>query len=125
MLTEEQRWKMVDACMGDPMPLVKFSADLWVYDRKWGIFRVPSGFHNAAMATLAAFHQGKLNYIELIQGWREGSQDVAERYLMETPGTCYKSSVSPTIIAGKREHLNSAERMAFRQYQIRYLEDGD
>lgn len=121
--TQEQEWAMMDVHMWNPVPLNKLDFDLWVYDRKWGVFRVPSAWHNAAMATLAAFHQDKLNYVELYQKWGDGSQDVAERYLMDTPGTCYKSSVSSKIIAGKRENLNRAEKMAFRHLDIMYLED--
>lgn len=125
MFTQEQFWKACDAKMGEAQHLSQFVGDLWVYDRKWGVFRVPPGYHNAAMATLAAFNQGKLSYIDLMESSLDGSQDIAERYLMTTPGTCYKSSVSSTVIVGKREHLNAAERMAFRHYQIRYLEDDD
>lgn len=123
--TKEQEESMFNVCMWKPVPLAGFSCELWVYDRKWGIFQVPSGYHNAAMATLAAFREGKSNYIELFQRWNDGSQDVAERYLLSTPGTCYKSSVSSRIIAGKRENLNSAERMAFRHFNIMYLEDNE
>lgn len=123
--TDEQWYLMCDLHMSSPVPL--HEADLfqsWVYYRPWGIIYVPSGHHQAAMATLYTFHHGGLRYVayaeELALPGYRAQETLADRFLTQLEGTAFRSSVSPVIIAGT---LDSRERQAFRSFNIDYLGD--
>ena len=66
--TDAQWHAMCDAGLGMPQSLAR--ADLartFVYDRRWGVFPCESGYHQAAMGLLLAFHHGKVNRLEVAQ----------------------------------------------------------
>jgi hypothetical protein len=121
-------WKMCDYNMGMPVPLNK--ADLsesFVYDRKFGVFPVGRCYHQFVMATLQAWNLGKEDYLD-IEKEEVGSKrhhfdvyDISDFYLTNTVGTCYLSSISSTVQAGKKGNLNSRELDYF--YPVRYNRD--
>jgi hypothetical protein len=128
--TQEQWWTMCDAHIGPPVPLQDFdlTADPWVYYRPWGVMHVPFGCHQLAMATLYAFHKGHAGSIEAAQALKvpsyRATETLADRFLTELEGTAFRSSTSlRSVVAGRREHLDSRERQAFRSFTIQYLED--
>ncbi len=110
--TDKQFWAMCDAHMSRPVPLN--DADLsrpFVYQRGYGVFYVPGGCHPAAMSLLLAFNHGYLNAIDLASELNlEYSSATADRWLEETPGAAFKSSVGKRIQAGK---LSLSELRAF------------
>lgn len=68
--TDEQWWAMCDAHMSLPVPLAK--ADLtkpFVYERRFGLFYVPFGFHHRAMSLLLAFQYDLTRLIFLLRSW--------------------------------------------------------
>jgi hypothetical protein len=78
--TDEQWWSMCDAHMSLPIPLAK--ADLqqpFVYERRYGVFYVPSGQHQNAMSILLAFHHGLTKGIDVADRLRlDFSQGTAD-----------------------------------------------
>lgn len=109
--TDQQFWKMCDARMGEPVPIAK--ADLskpYVYDRKWGVFWVPMGHHQAAMSLLLAFHLGFKDGLDVAEHLGLSySHDTADYYLEHFPGTCFMSSQSKTVKAWKKGSLSAME----------------
>jgi hypothetical protein len=126
-LEDEQWWAMCDAHCGRPVPLMApESAQIltWVYWRPHGIFHVPFGYHQQAMALLYAFHHGRLRARDMVvERDLLDCSPLADAFLMEIPGTAFLSSVGRSIIAGRREHLDRIERIRFGYMDIRYLED--
>lgn len=129
--TQDQLYELRDKEVSAPIPL--HQADLlnndWVYYRPWGLMYVACGMHSIARATIVAFRAGYNGYYEMIRArhlGRQGIDDLADEFLLTIPGTAFLSSVSDTIIVGKREHLDSGERAAIRKtgLNVRYLEDG-
>jgi hypothetical protein len=126
--TEEQWWAMCDSHIGRPEPLAADTMpDVWVYYRPWGIMHVPFGWHQRAMATLYAFHHGRMNHLDFpadpsVPRYR-AMETYADRFLLEIEGTAFRSSAGEIITAGSHAQLDARERQAFRRYTIRYLED--
>lgn len=114
-------WKMVDFGLSMPVPLHK--ADLtkpFVYDRSFGVFYVPAAKHQSAMSLLLAWQLGKQNYLDIepsdidIHECNLSDTGVLSDYYLEhTKGTCFLSSVSKKIKAGKKGNLNSDELDCF------------
>ncbi len=129
LFTDEQ-WNRIGNELSMPVPLHTANLDLpFVYDRKWGVFYVSMGYHQIAMATLLTFRAGYADPYEYgrrilkLEGY-SFLNEMADKYLMETEGTCFASSLEPDmIIVGKRGHLNAGEKMALRNYPLRYIED--
>lgn len=130
--TDTQWHCMVDAGLDLPVPATRSALDAmssWVYDRRYGLFCVDPGYHWAAMTTLLAFHRGFEDVFEFytsdeVKSKPKRLQDYGDDYLMGIPGTAFLSSVGSSIITGRREHLDSAERMMFKGSRITYLEGG-
>jgi hypothetical protein len=126
--TDEQWWALCSLRVGMPLPLSEACLDSpFVYDRKWGLFYVASGYHVHMMGLLLAFHHGYTDWIDFARSIGVKGGDVisklADAYLEQIEGTAFKSSMGSHIVAGKRMHLSSGERMAFKGCSIRYLED--
>lgn len=119
--TDPQWWSMCDANMSEPVPLAR--ADLtkpFVYDRKYGVFYVPSGFHQTAMSVLLAFHHGLVKGVDVSQKLKlRYSEGTSDEWLRTIPGTCFKSSVGKRVNAGKRANLSAVEKRFF--IDIEYL----
>lgn len=101
----------VSITLGQPVPL--HEADLtksFVYDRRWGVFYVPFGHHQLAMATLLAFHHG---YTKALVAAKElglkGSAEAADRWLEATPGAAFRSSVGKNVQVGPKGNLTPIE----------------
>lgn len=111
VFTDRQFWKICDARLGEPLPFAK--ADLtkpYVYDRKYGVFWCPMGHHQAAMSLLLAFHLGFDDGISVAEHLGvEYSCGTADYYLENIPGTCFKSSVSKNVQAGRKGNLSPSE----------------
>lgn len=109
--TDEQWWSMCDVHLDLPVPLAK--ADLlrpFIYDRKWGVFYCPPGLHLSGMSLLLAFHMGLNKGVDVAEQLKvEYSCGSADYYLERTSGTCFKSSVSRAIKAGRRGSLSPME----------------
>jgi hypothetical protein len=119
--TDLQWWKISDCNMSLPLPLSK--ADLakpFLYDRKWGVFQIQSGYHQAGMALLLAFHTGHRDGIDAARavGGR-GLSDAADFYLENIPGVCFRSSVGQAIYAGRQGSLRPMELRILGE--VRYL----
>jgi len=114
LYTDEQWHMMVNACISQPRPLAGTNLyEPWVYYRPWGLMFVPSGYHQAAMATLFAFHHGHLRAHEYaatlgIKAYR-ANEELADRFLMELDGTAFKSSVGSKVTTGRMSSLNAIE----------------
>lgn len=114
-LTAEQLDDFRGAYMSEPIPL--HLADVtrpFVYDRQFGLFYVPGGKHPFAMSFLLALQHNCADGIEVSEllGIDYG-HGTAERWLTQTPGTAFKSSVSKTIYVGALHHINAIERRVF------------
>lgn len=117
-MRDELWWLMCDYKMSEPVPLN--TADLtkpFVYDRVFGVFYVPPARHQAAMALLLAWHNDCRTYFDLDLkklGLRDhDTADLSEYYLINHLGTCFKSSVSKSIICGLLTNLSSVEKDYF------------
>ena len=110
--TDEQWWSMCDAHMSLPEPLA--IADLsrpFVYDRRYGVFYVPSGHHQHAMSILLAFRHGHTKGLAVAEHLGLAfSHGTADEWLRTTPGACFLSSVGKNVLAGNRESLSVLER---------------
>lgn len=117
--TYKQLRAMDNIYLSRPVPLAK--ADLsksFVYQRGLGVFYVPFGHHPGAIAMLFALNNGFDNGIDACEALGlEYSQGATIRWLRETPGAAYKSSVGRRIRAGKIENMSAAE--------LRYFADAD
>jgi hypothetical protein len=109
----QQQWQLlVEAGAQKPEPL--HLADLsrpFVYDREVGVFYCAPGLHRLAMSLLLAFRHGCENVIEV--GEKLGldfPDDTADRWLAETPGAAFRSSVGRKVQAGKRANLSMIEK---------------
>ncbi len=108
-----QQWQMlVEAGAQEPQPL--HLADLglpFVYDRMIGVFHCAAGRHRLAMSLLLAFRHGCHSGIEVGEKLRlEFPDDTADRWLEETPGVAFRSSVGRKVQAGKRASLTLIEK---------------
>lgn len=99
--TDAQWGAMCSVHLGLPEPLAR--ADLsspFVYDRKWGVFACPDGYHQAAMGLLLAFHHGETDRLAVAA--RLGLDvpyGAADHYLANTRGTAFKSSVGVRAVS--------------------------
>lgn len=103
---------MCDVHMSLPEPLAK--ADLtrpFVYDRRYGVFYVPSGYHQHAMSILLAFRHGHTKGIAVAEHLGlEFSHETADEWLRTTPGACFLNSAGKSVLAGNRDSLSIIER---------------
>lgn len=123
--TDEQWYAMCDARMSRAVALR--DADLtkpFVYDRRFGLFYVPMGYHQQAMALLYAFHHGVTRTYEcadVLGIAYDRVAKLADRWLSEKSGTCYKSSMHQSIRCWKPGHLSAAELRHFNADAITYI----
>lgn len=110
-LTQDQRWRAIDTHMSDPIPLK--DADLtkpFVYDREYGVFYVAGGYHPSAMSLLLAWHHGYEDPIDYaMDNNLDYYYDTADKWLKETKGAAFKSSVGKRIQAGPRSNFTLGE----------------
>ena len=117
--SDKQWWKMDSANMSYPVPLAK--ADLskpFVYDREFGVFYVPCGYHQSAMSLLLAFKHGCKDGVDVAEKLNlEYSSGTADYWLENTQGAAFRSSVGEKIQAGKKGNLTVIERRIFGDVQ--------
>lgn len=121
MFTKQQQ-ALLDQCdMRNPVPFeeLDFSKN-FVYDRKYGAFYVDS-MHDAAKTTLALLHLGRDDFDMM----RDNSWELADYWLSHYPG-CFKSSVSPNILAWTLDSLEPWEEevIAAAGKRLVYLRGG-
>ncbi len=121
-LTEQQRWRICDYC-SDPIPLKE--ADLsvpFVYDREYGFFYVPFGYHQQVMANLQAFKNSYDDAYDYMDVHEIGDlYCVADAWLKDNEGVAFRSSVGNHIYTGDRTTLNHAEKRIFGVDNLYYM----
>jgi hypothetical protein len=105
--TEEQWWKMCSANLSMPVPIHQLERSKpFIYDRKWGVFYCPFGFHQSAMRVLLGFHRG-----EPIDPIKMDVHEAADQYLETIQGTAFLSSVGGGVVrAWSPAHLTVVEK---------------
>ncbi len=105
--------------MSDPVPLAKADLSIpFVYDRTYGVFYVPFGYHQAAMATLYAWSIQRDNYTEVAIELDADSSDLADAWLDNIEGAAFKSSMGKKIQLGHTSRLTPQERRAFSDVTV-------
>ena len=123
---------MVDCYVSDPVPLDE--ADLskpFVYDREWGIFYVPSGYHQSVQCMLLAWKKGYPSITDLLINDPELEAEVKEKtyssagkysYLadkfLELQGTAMKSSIGDKLQVYSLKNLSFNEKAKFQHFEI-------
>lgn len=114
-MTQQMWWKMCDCQMELPIALAQ--ADLskpFIYERKWGVFYVPSGYHQAAMSLLLAFQHNLNSGVDVAK--KLGlvhSEGTADHWLEHTQGAAFRSSVGKKINVATLKNLSVQERRYF------------
>lgn len=113
--TDVMFWKMCDCHMSDPVPLA--SADLtrpFVYERRWGVFYVPFGYHPISMSLLLAWQHGCDDAVEVADKLGlQMSDETSDHWLRHTPGAAFRSSVGKKIQVATTKGLTIQERRLF------------
>ncbi len=101
--------------MSNPIPLSKANlSHPFVYERRWGVFYVPNGKHQAAMSVLLAFQHNLQCGIDVAEKLNlEYSAETADYWLEHTPGAAFLSSVSKKIQIANFKLMTAQERRAF------------
>lgn len=119
-LTQEQFWAACDADMSRPVTLKDANrAKPFVYDREYGLFYVNFGYHQQALATLYAWHNGFDRSCDVMEdkGWRDASK-AADALMEEYEGIAMMSGVTSIlqkkeVIAFSPSKLNQEEKDYF------------
>lgn len=117
--TDEQWWAMCGAQMSMPVPLHAANLTVpFVYERGFGVFYVPMGYHQQAMSTLLAFQHGLNKGVDVAEKLHLALSDgTADRWLELTPGAAFRSSVGRSVKAGKKGVLTVIERRHFGEVE--------
>lgn len=116
---EGVRWsQFCDLGLSDPIPLRQ--ADLakpFVYERRFGLFYVPGGYHPGAMSFLLALQHDCDKGIQVAEklGLKHTS-GTADHWLQHTPGAAFRSSVGRCIQVGSAKGLSVLERRQFMPF---------
>jgi len=131
-LTEEKQSKIMDYGMSRPIPLEDANLKRsFLYDRVFGFFYIDSGNHQLAMALLYSWHQGFNDVYDMCENEKfshlhsrgmNRHEEVADKYIEEIEGTCYKSSCSRSIVGQSINGFNEYELEIF-EGRMAYLED--
>lgn len=121
-ITDGMWYKMCGLDMSRPVPLGVADLSLpFVYERRFGVFYVPFGRHQGAMALLLTFQHNSTNIQEVAKKLGlslYGTKPMADYWLHHTPGAAFKSSTGGRIQIGSRKNMTSAERMAFKEANL-------
>lgn len=113
-ISDEMFWGMCDAHMSDPVPLQQ--ADLtkpFVYERRWGVFYTPFGYHQSAMGLLLAWQHGCRKVIPVTEKLGIAHDGAADYWLQHTPGAAFRSAVGKKIQVASLKGLTLLERRLF------------
>ncbi len=104
--------------MSEPVPLAL--ADLsrpFIYERRHGVFYVPSGLHPSAMSFLLALQLGCQHGIDAgAQLGVKYSCGTADYWLEHTEGAAFRSSVGKKIQVASGRKLTVQERRLFGEF---------
>jgi hypothetical protein len=89
------------------------SNDSFIYDRSVGAFWVEGSAHVLVLSKLYSIHLGA-------DTW--SSHEQADRFMLEIPGICFRSSISKIVTAGKPENLSRTEKRIIGHDSIMYIE---
>lgn len=113
--TDMMFWRMCDCHMSNPVPLE--SADLsrpFVYERRWGVFYVPGGYHRIAMTLLLAWQNECDCPVDVADKLGlDLSYETSDYWLQHTAGGAFRSSVGAKIQVGDTSKLTIQERRLF------------
>lgn len=110
-MTDEMFWGMCDCNMSDPIPLEHANLTKpFVYERRWGVFYAPFGYHQSAMGLLLAWQHGCLKALQAAEKLGITHDAVADYWLEHTPGAAFRSSVGRKIIVASLKSLTIHER---------------
>jgi hypothetical protein len=111
--SDEQRWLMVEARLATE-PVVLGRADLtrsFIYARDYGVFYCGAGSHQIAMSLLLAFQHGCEDGCDVAEKLGlEYPNATADRWLDETPGAAFLSSVGQKVQTKRSGSLTAIER---------------
>lgn len=115
--TDRQWWRMCGLDMSRPVPLAQAEpAKPFVYDRKWGLFYVPSGKHSSAASLLLSWHHGLNSGIDVSEKLKvKYSSGTFEHWLCTIPGTAFLSSVGKSVYCGEPGNLTVIEKRLLRK----------
>lgn len=121
-ITDKKWWAMCDAGMSRPVQLPKAILHRpFVYCREYGLFYVPSSYHQQAMSLLLAWELGFDKGIQAaVSLGLSYSQETADLWLKETPGATVFSSVGNVPYAHNRDNLNAHELKWFGEVDFIY-----
>lgn len=114
-LTQIQRNGFIDLHISYPIRLSE--ADLsrpFVYEREYGLFYVPGGYHQAAMSLLLAIRHDCEDGIDVAEELGlEYLCGTADYWLEHVSGAAFRSAVSPVIQVATQQGLSIEERRLF------------
>lgn len=100
------------------LPILLEDANLekpFIYDRKWGVFYVPRGYHQSAMSLLLAFHYNCRTGIDVGKKLNlKYSSETADYWLENISGTAFLSSVGKKIYISSYKNLSFKEKIFFK-----------
>lgn len=118
-LTNRQWNQFCDFGMSQPVPLAV--ADLsqpFVYERQYGVFYVPGGYHPSAMSLLLALQLGCESGVDAAKSLKlQYSDGTADHWLENTPGAAFRSSVGKRIQVANGRGLTVLERRLFGDFE--------
>jgi hypothetical protein len=98
----------------------------WIYDREYGVFEVPIGYHECVMAYMYAWKKGYQDPFDIpdLKSVTINYLAAAAEEFLSLPGTAYMSGAwyKSEIRAGKRGNLNRNELNYFGEVDY-ILED--
>jgi hypothetical protein len=117
-LTPRQHNKLIDLGLSDPMELSQ--ADLtrpFVYERQFGVFFVPPGYHSNSMSFLLALQHGCESGPDVAeQLGLSFSSGTADHWLQHSPGAAMRSSVGKRVLVATGRGLTPLERRLFGDF---------
>ena len=103
--TDKMFWKMCDCRMGNPV---------FVYERRWGVFYVPSGYHPISMSLLLAWQNDCDDPADVADKLGlELSDETSDHWLQHTAGAAFRSSVGKKIQVASLGKLTIQEKRMF------------
>ena len=83
----------------------------FIYARDYGVFYSGAGSHQIALSLLLAFQRGCEDGVEVAEKLKlEYPNATADRWLDETPGAAFRSSVGRRVQCKRRGSLTAIER---------------
>lgn len=117
LITDEMFQALCSCEMSEPVALKDADLTLpFLYERQWGVFYTPAGYHLAGMKLLLAWQQGMVRPVDIVNKLGLREHEVGEYWLQHTDGAAFRSSVGKFVITattGRDSRLNTEELAAF------------